>query len=349
MSRNVSEPPQTQLFMASHRDLQLWGKMTKVMLMVIDQCIICIVSDTDGAADTDEDIIMPEGPPPGNDLEKGNIDSDDDIPMPEGPPPNAQSMIIGNFPAFRTNGSLDDRAQFQPGISAAHFSILQSPVPPASFLPPFLASFVPPPPPPSGFEGNVYPPYLHGNHAASTPFLPPSSAMQPVAPPPGFFPHQAVHSRSPLLSQKYQAQNSNRPVVGHPSLPPKPSTTSGPSASVLHSSASATITAEPELRDLKKEAIAFVPPSLKRKKVSASPATSRVNAAPSVSIDGSESQELPATVRPDLVSALRDQFGAPPPPQLTGTGSSKEPAPKSKDDYQKFLEEMGDILGPSQQ
>lgn len=49
-------------------------------------------------SDTDEDIIMPQGPPPGNDLEKDVNDSDDDIPMPEGPPPNvAQSTVIGTF------------------------------------------------------------------------------------------------------------------------------------------------------------------------------------------------------------------------------------------------------------
>ena len=35
--------------------------------------------------DSDDDIVMPEGPPPG--LEEEPVDSDDDIPMPEGPPP----------------------------------------------------------------------------------------------------------------------------------------------------------------------------------------------------------------------------------------------------------------------
>jgi len=35
--------------------------------------------------DSDEDIVMPEGPPPGGEEEP--VDSDDEIPMPEGPPP----------------------------------------------------------------------------------------------------------------------------------------------------------------------------------------------------------------------------------------------------------------------
>lgn len=35
--------------------------------------------------DSDDDILMPDGPPPG--VEGETVDSDDDIPMPEGPPP----------------------------------------------------------------------------------------------------------------------------------------------------------------------------------------------------------------------------------------------------------------------
>lgn len=49
-----------------------------------------------GFADDDDDVMMPEGPPPGANEE--GVDSDDDIPMPEGPPPSKggthpQSMI----------------------------------------------------------------------------------------------------------------------------------------------------------------------------------------------------------------------------------------------------------------
>jgi len=198
----------------------------------------------------------------------------------------------------------------------------------------------PPPPPPPGFGGNIYLP-IHGNFSTLTSFPPPASTIQPAAPPPGFSPYLAQNPLAYIPPQKYHT----RPILGHPSLPPKPSTTPGStSAPDPLSSASATISAEPELRDLKKEATAFVPPSLKRKKVSASAATPRVNAAPLVSRDGSELQESPAAVRPDLVSALRDQFGVPPPPRPPGTRSSEGPAPKNKDDYQKFLEEMGDLL-----
>jgi hypothetical protein len=38
--------------------------------------------------DSDDDIVMPDGPPPG--VEEEPVDSDDDIPMPEGPPPGKE-------------------------------------------------------------------------------------------------------------------------------------------------------------------------------------------------------------------------------------------------------------------
>ena len=102
--------------------------------------------------------------------------------------------------------------------------------------------------------------------------------------------------------------------------------------------AAASVFAAPELRDLKKEATSFVPSAVKRKKVAATDAISKLNAAPalnsaapSVGDDVAIEAEL---ARPDLVSALKVQFGAVPVPQVT----------KSKSDYDKFVEEMGDIL-----
>lgn len=105
--------------------------------------------------------------------------------------------------------------------------------------------------------------------------------------------------------------------------------------------AAATVFAAPELRDFKKEATAFIPTVVKRKK--AAPAgPSKVDAAPVLnsaapSVGGGDEAE-PAPARPDLVSALKNQFG--PVPFKT----TKEPQQKS--DYDKFMEEMGDILSP---
>lgn len=40
--------------------------------------------------DSDDDLIMPAGPPPAPPAEEGEDDSDDDIPMPDGPPPGKE-------------------------------------------------------------------------------------------------------------------------------------------------------------------------------------------------------------------------------------------------------------------
>lgn len=149
---------------------------------------------------------------------------------------------------------------------------------------------------------------------------------------------------SSIPHQTFQAHRASR-FQPHASLPPKPSTPSNTSAAV---SAAATVFAEPELRDLKRESTAFVPAALKKKKGS-SGAASKINAAPSFA-DESEVGGPEVAPRPDLMSTLMNQFGSTP-----GFGDSKaqpESKPKpaasqSKDDYEKFLTEMGDILGPS--
>lgn len=86
-----------------------------------------------------------------------------------------------------------------------------------------------------------------------------------------------------------------------------------------------------------------MPSTLKRKK--ANPAVSKINAAPSVDSAEDESEATPAP-RPDLLSTLRNQFG----PALGAKPQSEKPKPKSavdqsKEDYENFLTEMGDILG----
>lgn len=109
---------------------------------------------------------------------------------------------------------------------------------------------------------------------------------------------------------------------------------------------SAVISAEPELRDFKKESTAFVPAALKRKKAGA--AGPKVNAAPTVGDDADQDQEEKAPAsRPDLLSALQGKFGAPPPKKPKVEAKPKEEQAKPRDDYDKFLEEMSDILRPT--
>lgn len=117
--------------------------------------------------------------------------------------------------------------------------------------------------------------------------------------------------------------------------------------------AAATITAEPELRDFKKESTAFVPAALKRKRAAAASSTGggRINAAPSVAPEAGETEEgtSVATPRPDLMDALKQKLG---PMASASTGTEGSTAKKARvdkpmDDYEKFRAEMGDLLGPA--
>jgi hypothetical protein len=104
----------------------------------------------------------------------------------------------------------------------------------------------------------------------------------------------------------------------------------------------ATVFAAPQLRDFKKEATAFVPAALKRKKPGASgSATARVDAAPSLGPDtDTNNSETTIPARPDLLSTLKDRFG--PVPTAEAPAGKKRKVDIEKDDYDKFVE---DVLG----
>ncbi|KAI9570365.1 hypothetical protein HD554DRAFT_2085760 [Boletus coccyginus] len=212
--------------------------------------------------DLEEDIVMPEGPPPSAGLKDSDSGSDDDIPMPEGPPPGDIPVHLGALP---------------------------------------------PPPPPGFFPRRIQSTTTIQDHLSS------------------------------ITHQTYQVHRTNQLPPGHPSLPQKPPAgTSGtiPASGVY---TGAIISAEPELRDLKKEATAFVPASLKRKKASGLPSSSRINAAPSVNA-GLEATSL--QTRPDLVGVLKSQLGT------VSDKALKAPVVKKRDDYQNFVDEISDLLGP---
>ncbi|KAK0481812.1 hypothetical protein IW261DRAFT_1563101 [Armillaria novae-zelandiae] len=263
-----------------------------------------IDSEAENSED-DNDVIMPEGPPP---KPEDAVDSDDDIPMPEGPPPGQELPEQGTSDEVPANPPLPS-------------------MPP----PPMLLSTPFPPFPPPGFPGYMAPPGI--------PPPPPNFALPP--PPPGFFPRRQQSTaalQDPLSSIPHQTFQGHRAQVlapPHPSLPPKPRPEASPSAIV---------SAEPQLRDLKKEATSFVPTSLKRKKVANASASGRINAAPGVG----DVVEGAVSARPDLLSTLKGQFGSAPTnnPPAASSSKGKSTATKTKDDYEKFVEEMGDILGP---
>ncbi len=62
-----------------------------LLIVLVDPTLTnCVYTE-----DTDDDIPMPEAPPPGVSKEEEEEDTDDDIPMPEGPPPgSARTLYI---------------------------------------------------------------------------------------------------------------------------------------------------------------------------------------------------------------------------------------------------------------
>jgi hypothetical protein len=290
---------------------------------------------------------MPEGPPPGVQRDDGD-DSDDDIPMPEGPPPNGVSIAIvngsdhilniNNYTAQLGSSSFPNQIPIlTPSIQPPPSGIVHLPPVYDSSAPP-----LPPPPPPPGFPTGP-PPLPHAfpnfppQHLPPPPPGFPSRSMPP--PPPGFFPRQQSVSamQDPLSSiphQTFQAHRDGRSAIPSFTLP-----VSAGHASSNVNVAAATLSAEPQLRDLKKEATAFVPTSVKRKKAGGNTqSTSKINAAPTLGpgIDPGDSEAVVVPSRPDLLTTLKNQFG---PAPIVESGTTK-----AKDDYEKFVEEMGDIL-----
>ncbi|KAF9535876.1 mRNA biogenesis factor-domain-containing protein [Crepidotus variabilis] len=300
------------------------------------------------AESEDEDIPLPSGLPPGTE----KVTSHDDIPMPEGPPPprHLQDKMPNPLPHFppppplspmqptMAHPFMPPAGHFMGSFPPPGFAPSTMPLPPPPFPPPFGGPFLPSwsgaPPPPPGF------PIMPNGPLPPTAFPPPpkffqrqqndSSIQDPLA----SIPHQTFQAHQ--ASQRFLANPSSPstqakvPLLANPSLPAKPVAAA--------QMAAATVSAAPELRDLKREATEFIPSAVKRKKVAAPEA--KLNAAPSVTPSAEDEKIEDATqVRPDLVNALKNQFGPVPPkilPQLK---------PEAKTDYDKFLDDMGDILG----
>ncbi|CDS07670.1 hypothetical protein LRAMOSA01619 [Lichtheimia ramosa] len=212
----------------------------------------------------DEDIPLPEGPPPTDSKaadqskEEDDDEDDDDIPLPEGPPPPKP---------FQTQLAPIQAAQMRP------------PPPPPPRPPHFTPQFhgmpmagsygmmVPPPPPPG---------------------RPPAHAMRVPPPPPPSRP--PFTQRPPMYTQPahiYQSSSTTTTTTEKSAVPessqvevPKPT---------REQIAAATISAEPQLRDLQKELLGFVPAAVRRKqaaqkKTAALPKGAKpvINAAPDV-------------------------------------------------------------------
>jgi hypothetical protein len=224
--------------------------------------------------------------------------------------------------------------------------------PPPPGVPPLSVGFPglppPPPPPPGGPLPSSRLPNAYGAQITSPYGIPPPPffANQPIQqvlppPPPGFFP-RGTPMQDPLSALPHQTVTAHRSaglpqrpsgstMPSHPSLPAKPAPPPPPTIGSADAAA-ATISAEPELRDFKKEATAFVPASMRRRKGATAESSSgpKVDAAPGAGTAN-------AAPRPDLLSTLQNQLGV-----ATGVGSTGKVKPK--DDYAKFMEDMGDLV-----
>ena len=236
----------------------------------------------------DEDIPLPEGSPPEESKvtdeskqdeqqeDDDDDDDDDDIPLPEGPPPPKP---------FQTQLAPIQAAQMRPPPPP--------PPRPPHFVPPFpgmpmaggYSMMVPPPPPPG---------------------RPPAHAMRVPPPPPpskfiyilvkkividiGYYPGPSFTQRPPMYAQPphiYQS-SSTTPVTTEKDATPVSSQAEAPKPT-REQIAAATISAEPQLRDLHKELLGFVPAAVRRKqaaqkKTAALPKGAKpiINAAPDV-------------------------------------------------------------------
>lgn len=359
-------------------------------------------SDDDDEDDDDDDIAMPAGPPPGalsataapkgsaSDSDASSDDDDDDeIPLPSGPPPPKANLALSSAAAGTSRHSI---AIARP--TAASLNSL--PPPPLPHSLPLRPNF-----PPRGgmhsYAGGGGPPSRH-HHPPPPPFPPPGHFARPA--PPG------THMSDPLNldggpNRAYQQQQPGRhfgPVQPQPPplLPPPPaagpspffavpgappstaiasssSALAAPTASSLSSSGSATISAAPQLRDLKKEATAFVPLAM-RKKLKAQQATlakaglTSINAARgsssagggggsdaiggegAVGRQGGGDEVVGPAKKRTLMDEMRERgIGASSAAAAGGSARKSAPATAAEDsggadDYKRFREEMADLL-----
>ncbi|WWD17249.1 hypothetical protein CI109_101687 [Kwoniella shandongensis] len=267
--------------------------------------------DEDDEEDSDDEIVMPEGPPPksASDSEDDSDDSDD-IPLPEGPPP--------------------PRALPPPVPTGPRAGV------------PMPMGFPPRPPPFFPSSGMAMP--MGMNMGGPSHFRPP--IPRPHPPPGGRMnvPHNRppANVQDPLSDAPTQTYQGYRMGQQHalPARPPAPGAISAAPTTVSAGPSkpppeAATISAAPVLRDLRKEATVFVPRGVKKRK---GPGGGPINAAPGageIDEDGDE--------RKNRTSGGGGLLG-----KLEGVlGGVKTAAPQSgggaDDDYQKFLEGLGDL------
>ena len=271
---------------------------------------------------SDDEIVMPEGPPPGmngadSDDDSDGSDNSDEIPLPDGPPPSQAGPSRQPPPPL-----------VGPPL---HFSngVLPGAVP---MMPPHMA----PPAPMYGYQPQYMPP-----PGPSMPFRPPRPPNRQNGP----------HDRPPPTMQDPLSDAPSQTYQGYRmakhethELPPKPDAivASDPKSangagetkdSKPIDSSAGTISAAPQLRDLRKEATAFVPRGIKKRRPGDAPT---VNAAPSAG-EVDEAGDLIKRRRPDGPGLMGKLQG------VLAANAAVEKVNKGDDDYQEFLAGLGDL------
>ncbi|GAA5838551.1 hypothetical protein JCM3766R1_006008 [Sporobolomyces carnicolor] len=292
-------------------------------------------SDDDGS--DDDDIEMPAGPPPASaDAQSGGLegsesdsDDDDDIPLPPGPPPPKAY----EEPAASSRVHIPRPSQPRPRAQ---------PPPPFPHALPARPAFLPPPP-----------------NAPTGPRNPHQLPSRPAPPPQHMSDPMSLGDAGPQRAFQQGATQSTSIGPQFPPPPPQNSATisAGPSpflpigvpAAATAASSSATISAAPQLRDLKKEATAFLPAAMRKKQQAAKAkldrvGLSKVDAARAdrpATEDGDVPERDAALERgPSLMESLKAKGVG------SGTGfAGSLPPPKGKDeDYRKFEQDMAEFL-----
>ncbi|GAA5921598.1 hypothetical protein JCM3775_003123 [Rhodotorula graminis] len=315
--------------------------------------------------DDDDDIAMPAGPPPtgtpraddgGADSDSDDSDDSMDIPLPPGPPPPRP----GSEPAKTTSRPTISRptaSSFFPPPHHTPHALPSRPAFAAAAAPQHPHHLPPPPPPPPGHPRGA------PTHAqARLPARPPPAAAHMSDPlgAPGAGPQRAFQQgRAPSSIGPVQPDPSSSSSSSNTSSAPAPAAPSPflalPGASSSASASGATISAAPVLRDLKKEATAFVPAAMRRKMAQHKATLARagltsVDAARGAGEGAREREggegEGAGEKKKSLVEEMRDRgigVGAPG-AAAGGQEAVKGKTDRGKEDYERFRAEMGDLL-----
>ena len=313
---------------------------------------------------------MPEGPPPGSDS-GGDSDDSDDIPLPEGPPPTKGP------PA---NAPTGPRGAAAPPLPVPfHNGAPLPPLPPQPFYANGAPAYPPPMPnmPLQGMHGGHMPPFRPppqqdmgwGAHYAdnvagpSSGFAPPRPSFRPPHRGRGGHrgpPRNAPAVQDPLSDAPTQTYQGHRiaqasanlparpgaptPNTGNGAIEAGPTRTDAPTSTATPGAGE--ISAAPQLRDLRKEATAFVPRNI-RKKIAASAGTGvgRINSAPNAGEVEEEGDELVVRRQENgLMSHLKGVLGPMPGVQAApGAGAAGSGGASGDDEYQRFLAGLGSL------